>query len=278
MATDHRRRALALLPAVVVLALPLTARAGEAWWEPLALGGQRVQSVQVTGADITVVSNGERLLSTDQGHTFQPAPAATLPALPPSNLPVWVIRDGTVLTGPAGGALSPDPRAPYLGASAHLIAAPGALPGTVVAVGSDNRVWRRGASGLWATAFILLPAGGLAGAPPVTAVAAFTQPLSVAVYLGTDGYGVLLSENGGDDWIRADPGMPEGVLGLATDAATKALYAATASGLYVHHLQSLPSPPAYTDSSLYLRWLGIAAVALLATLIAVMGLRRAMPS
>jgi hypothetical protein len=40
----------------------------------------------------------------------------------------------------------------------------------------------------------------------VTALAAFTQALSTTVYLGTDGYGVLLTTDGGDDWIRADAG------------------------------------------------------------------------
>ena len=135
----------------------------------------------------------------------------------------------------------PDPRSPFLGDLAHLIAAPAALPGVAVAVGSDNHVWRRDASGQWATAFILLPAGGLSGIPRVTSLAAFAQPLTAAVYMGTAGYGVLLSQDGGDDWIRADPGLPENVLGLATDSSARALYAATDQGLFVHHLQALPA-------------------------------------
>jgi hypothetical protein len=181
-----------------------------------------------------------------------------------------------VLTAAAGGQLGPDPGAPFLGASAHLIAAPAALPGVVVAVGSDSHVWRRAPSGRWATAFILLPAGGLSGAPQVTSLAAFTAPITAAVYLGTSGYGVLLTEDGGNDWIRADPGLPENVLGLAADSTAKALYAATDRGLYVHHLQSFPAPPVYHDASLYVRWLGIALVGLLATIGAVVGLRRAL--
>jgi hypothetical protein len=52
----------------------------------------------------------------------------------------------------------------------------------------------------------------------VTALAAFTQALSTTVYLGTDGYGVLLTTDGGDDWIRADAGVPENVLSPFTDA------------------------------------------------------------
>ena len=45
----------------------------------------------------------------------------------------------------------------------------------------------------------------------------------------------------------------------------------------MHQLQAFPAPPAYHDASLYLRWLGIALVALLATAAAVWGLRRALP-
>jgi hypothetical protein len=138
-------------------------------------------------------------------------------------------------------------------------------------------VWRRAPSGQWATSFILLPAGGLSGPPQVTAVAAFTSPVTGAIYMGTDGYGVLLSQDGGDDWIRADPGLPENVLALAADASARALYAATDQGLFVHHLQSFPGPPVYRDTSLYVRWLGSAIVALLAIAGAVVGLRLVLP-
>jgi hypothetical protein len=281
MATERRvLRVLALLPAMLLLALPPATHANQAWWEPLAFAGQRVDSVAVSAGDVVVSTGGRQFISGDVGATFHPLTArsgASTPAEPGRAAPLWLIRDGVVLTGPANGPLTPDPRAPYLGASARLIAAPAALPGVVVAVGSDSHVWRRNAAGQWATSFILLPAGGLAGTPQVTALAAFAQPLSVAVYMGTDGYGVLLTEDGGDDWIRADPGLPENVLSLATDPAAKALYAATDSGLFVHHLQSFPAPPLYVDASLYLRWLGIGVVALLATLAALFGLRGVLP-
>ena len=111
----------------------------------------------------------------------------------------------------------------------------------------------------------------------MTALAAFTQPLSTAVYLGTDDYGVLLTTDGGDDWIRADAGLPENVLSLATDSARRSLYAATGNGLWVHRLQSFPAPPAYHDAALYLRWLGIGAVGLVATVLAIGALGLALP-
>lgn len=219
--------------------------------------------------------------STDGGRSFtasdQP-PSALDPGPVVSSGGTWEIRDGRVITGTSPIALHVDPGAPYLGVDAHLVAAPAALPGVVVAVGRDGHVWRRGADGRWGTAFILLPAGGVSGAPSVTGVAAFDRPLSGAVYLATAGYGVLLSSDGGDDWIRADPGLPANVLGLSADATTGSLYAATDDGLWVHHLQSFPAPPTYHDAQLYLRWLGMALVSVLATAAAVVGLRRLLPS
>jgi hypothetical protein len=271
-------RVLAALPTVLLLVLPATAHASQAWWEPLAFAGQRVSSVIAEPGLIVVDTASGAFVSTDGGESFRPLAPQRHLALPAGSGPTrWEIVNGTVFTAPPGRPLAADPGAPFLGASAHLIAAPAALPGVVVAVGSDNHVWRRDAQGRWATSFILLPAGGLSGPPQVTSLAAFTSPLSVAVYMGTDGYGVLLTEDGGDDWIRADPGLPENVLALATDPAARALYAATDQGLFVHHLQTLPAPPAYQDAALYLRWLGIAAVALIASVAALLGLARALP-
>ena len=280
MATERSRvaRLLLVLPVALFLAMPATAHAAQPWWEPVAFAAQRVTSVEMDAGTLVVATSTGEYMSLDGGRSFQPL-VAKRPPPNPTDQPkmLWEIRAGTVLTGPSGQSLAPDALAPFLGASAHLIAAPAAIPGVVVAVGTDNHVWRRAPSGQWATSFIVLPAGGLSGTPAVTSLAAFAQPLSGAVYMGTDGYGVLISEDGGDDWIRADPGLPENVLALAADSHARALYAATDQGLFVHHLQALPAPPVYHDASLYLRWLGIALVALLATVAAVVGLRRALP-
>ena len=273
-------RTVAVLPGLLLLAVPTSARAAAAWWQPLAFAGVRISAVSVAQGKLIVDTPSGRFVSSNNGGTFTATTDTPSPPLPVISAgTTWDIRDGTVLTGlgPNPAAEHPDPGAPYLGAGAHLLAAPAAVLGAVVAVGSDNHVWRRTPSGSWSTAFIPLPAGGLSGTPRITSLAAFTQPLSTAVYMGVDGYGVLLTQDGGDDWIRADPGLPENVLGLATDPAAKALYAATDRGLYVHHLQSFPAPPVYIDSALYLRWLGIAAVALAATIAALLALRRLLP-
>jgi hypothetical protein len=286
MATERRPhrivRTFAVLPALLLLTAPTPAHASSSWWQPLAYVDVRISSVSVVQGHLIVDTPLGQFSSSNRGATFTPTTVKPTPPLPlVSAGTTWDIRDGTVFARPNPVGATPidypDPGAPYLGATAHLLAAPAAAPGVVIAVGSDNHVWRRSQSGSWSTAFIPLPAGGLSGSPRVTSVAAFTQPLSAAVYMGVDGYGVLLSENGGDDWIRADPGLPENVLGLATDPAARALYAATDQGLYVHHLQSFPTPPVYTDSALYLRWLGTAAVALVATVVALLAMRRLLP-
>jgi len=57
-----------------------------------------------------------------------------------------------------GGAARRDPGGPELGSGAHLIAAPLAVPGFVVAVSTGGTVWRRDASGGWSVSLALLPA------------------------------------------------------------------------------------------------------------------------
>lgn len=290
MATEPRRRrvlllALAALPMLLPVAAPAIVHAEVPWWQPLAFAHQSVAAVSVADGRLVVDTAAGHLVSTDGGASFSATDRPASAELPlTSAATTWDIRDGVVVTGPEPPgpmglpAEHPDPGAPRLGPTAHLLAAPAATPGVVVAAGSDGHVWRRSASGRWATAFILLPAGGFAGSPAVTSLAAFTRPLSAAVYMGVDGYGVLLTEDGGADWIRADPGLPEHVLGLATDPAAKVLYAATDRGLYVHHLQAFPAPPVYADAALWLRWLGIALVAVVATATALATLRRVLPA
>jgi len=207
----------------------------EPWWVPMGLRGQEVTAVSATGSRIDVVAGGSLLRSGDGGATFAPGAGA---APPP----------------PAQSATS--------------------VSGVVVAVHGDGTVWRRTPSAAWARALLLLPQSLIAGAPRVTAVAAWSVPVSTAVYVGVDGYGVLESIDGGDDWIRADPGLPGRVLTLATDPSARALYAGTADGLWVHHLRAVPAPPVYPPTDLRWRWLGTALVTLAGCAVALGLLRR----
>lgn len=273
--------ALALLPASPGLAAATAAptpdpHAGEAWWVPVGLAGTRVEGPLLARGDTLELSGPRgRLRSIDGGRTWAPDPAGT-PSAPAAGCPTgaaWEICAGRVLA-----AGRPDPGGPDLGAAAHLLAAPGSRPGTVVAVAADGTVWRRSQSGDWGRALLLLPDSLVdPHVPAVTGVTAFTQPLSDAVYLATDGYSVLESTDGGDDWIRGGPGLPGHVLAVATDDAAAAVYAATDDGLWVHHLQSIPAPPDYPAPDLRSRQLGTALVTLAGCVAAVALLRRFIP-
>jgi hypothetical protein len=263
-----------LAPAVMasmlgLAVLPLHAMAATAWWSPVALRGTSVSAVTASGHTIIVrTADGRTLRSTDAGVSF--SAVAGNPLLSPQNIvrsgdDTWEIDSaGHALHAKGNGPLQLDQQTPDLGTSARLLAAPVALPGVVVAVASDNTVWRRGQDGDWKRALLLLPQGLLRGAPAVTSVTAFTQPLTASIYLSTDGYAVLISTDGGDDWIRAGPGLPDSVFGLSADADQHAVYAATSDGLWMHVLQPIPHVPMYNDTELVWRWVGILLVSLAA--------------
>jgi hypothetical protein len=290
MDSDRGRRAIrlgaALCVGITVFLLGNSpAGAADAWWSPVALQGVDVTRVSAVGDTIMVrTGGGETLVSSNGGSTFGSAPADTVS--PPTGVVAigsqrWEISSngtvGHVANVSLRGAELTDPGSPDLGAGADLIASPAALPGVVVAVSTDGVVWRRGQDGDWKQALLLLPASLVQGVPRVTSVTAFTQPLSEAIYLSTDGYAVLISTDGGDDWIRAGPGLPDSVYSLSADSARKAVYTGTSDGLWVHVLQELPAPPAYPDAALVWRWFGIGAVTLLAATAALLGMVRLAP-
>lgn len=259
------------LAAVLGLASSPTAIAAAPWWEPVGLRGAAVDALVVRPGILAVHANGRWLVSHDGGRSFRsgpaPAPKPCAPGLVPAPSAeacagdtVWAIVEGHVVVGRRGEALHPDPRAPDLGPGAHLVAAPAALPGRVVAVAEDGTVWRRAEDGRWGRALLLLPQSLLAGPPRVTAVTAFPVPVSAAIYLATDGYGVLLSLDGGDDWVRADPDLPGRVLALVADATGTVVYAGTADGLWRHELRAFPRPPDYPAPDLRWRWVVTAMV------------------
>ena len=275
------RAGCALIIAIELLpAWPATA--ASAWWQQLGLRGTSLSGVVAVPGSLTVRTRGGLTLrSADRGASFVAVvgnpPLASSPAAT-GGADTWSIGpSGQVLRARTGAVPAPDRGAPDLGAGAHLITAVPGIAGAVVAVTRSGAVWRRTTDGAWNTALLLLPAGLVRGVPAITALTAFDRPVTQTVYLATDGYAVLISSDGGDDWIRAGPGLPDSVYGLATDASARSLYAATSDGLWVHRLQSFPRPPAYRDADLVRRWVGIALVALLAAVVAVFAMVRLTP-
>ena len=284
--TVRRLAALLLGAAAMLLATPVLAAppsptpaatpdySGEPWWVPASLQGQRLTAVQASAGRIDVAtSSGQGLTSTDGGRTFAPGSAPVAPPPPDvhSGTDEWRISDGSVLHGSGGGAPAPDPGAPDLGGAAHLLAAPAATPGVVVAVSDAGVVWRRTHAGEWSRALVLLPRSVVGGTPSITALAAFTSSppgggTPVSVYLSTDGFSVLATQNGGTDWFRDGPGLPDSVLALATAPDLDAVLAATSDGLWVHHLRALPSVPQYPAPDLAARQRWIAAITVAACL------------
>jgi len=248
---------LAALALTSAAAMP--AQADGPWWQLAAFPGQNVTSVAVVQGRVTALVGGAAMVQTANGFVAAAAPPPAAPATVTTGARTWSINAaGEVMVAEGGGAARRDPGGPELGSGAHLIAAPLAVPGFVVAVSTGGTVWRRDASGGWSVSLALLPATLITGTPAVTSIAGFnTAAVSDVVYIGTAGYGTLLTSDGGDDWVRADPGLPDDVLSLAADAsgAAPAIWAGTSEGLYVHRLQAEPTIPNYSGGSLTGKWL-----------------------
>jgi hypothetical protein len=252
MATERRsplRRAafaaLLALGALLCAALPAAAQTqvpapsptplppAEPWWIPVAFQGHAVHDVRADSGQITVSVDGLGVQqSNDGGRTW---------------------RSGSVVANGGQSTLATLPDG----------------SGRAVRIEPDGTLSRRDAQGHWARALLLLNADALHGRPQPTGVTAFTQPLTNAVYLATDGYSVLESTDGGDDWVRAGPGLPDGVLAITTDSSRRAVYAATRDGLWLHHLQATPVPPVYRGEKLTMRILGVIAVCVVAVALGV---------
>jgi hypothetical protein len=197
---------------------------------------------------------------------WTPAGISPAQAAKYGDAPRWRLSGGFAVEN--GG--HPDAGTP---AGVQLIAGSGTQPGVAIAAGASG-IWRRDASGRWQRSLVLLPQGLLAGPPKVTAITAFAAPLSNAVYLATDGQGVLITEDGGVSWIRDNLGLPVHVLALTASSRQRTLFALTDSGLWAHRLQSFPAPPAYSPRDLLAHWLTIVLIASFATAGAIVALRK----
>ena len=272
---------LAALALTSAAAMP--AQADGPWWQLAAFPGQNVTSVAVVQGRVTALVGGAAMVQTANGFVAAAAPPPAAPATVTAGSRTWSINAaGEVMVAEGGGAARRDPGGPELGPGAHLIAAPLAVPGFVVAVSAGGTVWRRDPSGAWSVSLALLPATLITGTPAVTSIAGFnTVAASGVVYIGTAGYGTLLTSDGGDDWVRADPGLPDDVLSLAADASgtAPAICAGTSQGLYVHRLQAEPTIPNYSGGSLTGKWLitialGLVVIALASVALIVWSRRR----
>ena len=283
----RRARLLIAAPLAAVAlaaAAAMPAQAAGPWWQLVAFSGQTVTRVAVVQGRVTALVGGAAMVQTASGFVAAAAPPPAPPATVPSGARTWSIdAGGEVMVAEGGGTARRDPGSPELGSGAHLIAAPLAVPGFVVAVSTGGTVWRRAPSGGWSVSLALLPATLITGTPAVTSIAGFnTAAVSGVVYIGTAGYGTLLTSDGGDDWVRADPGLPDDVLSLAADAsgAAPAIWAGTSQGLYVHRLQAEPTIPNYSGGSLTGKWLitialGLGVIAVAGVALIVWSRRRA---
>ena len=170
---------------------------------------------------------------------------------------VVAAADGVLYLFP-DGRIELSARAPHLGSHPSLVELG---DGVLLAGESGGLVWGRYPGG-WQPAFQLLPYGGTGGVPELTAM---TSVGPTAAYLATAGFGTLLTPDGGYTWYRAAPPVAD-VVALATlgpvfSAKPSGLVvAATPDGLFLHRLQALPAPPAYSGAGLEGQLLGAAGV------------------
>lgn len=184
----------------------------------------------------------------------------------------WLaLVDGELWTRPAGRGWEPAPGAPLFDRGTHVMAE--LSDGSILVAEPGGLVWR-GAGRSWAPAFQLLPYGGLRGVPQPTSLAADGDG---SAYLATDGFGTLLTPDGGYSWYRAAP-PADAISSLATvgpvfgSKAHGYVVATSGVGLFVHRLQLLPVPPVYSPSGQTAELLGTATVTLVSALLILLAL------
>lgn len=123
----------------------------------------------------------------------------------------------------------------------------------------------------WTTSLFLLPQGGVVGPPAITGMVAMPH-LSTAVWVATNGYGVVTTPDGGQSWEWTSDGLPLDVTALAADPARGSIIAATPQGLFVHHLSEQPAPPVYTSATSRRDTLIVIAITLASTLLGALAL------
>jgi len=181
---------------------------------------------------------------------------------------VVVASNGELLFLGTNGRLHPSVGAPRLGTHPVVVELG---DGVLLAGGRSGLVWGLFRSG-WQPVLQLLPYGGIGGVPALTAM---ISDGPTAAYLGTYGFGTMLTPDGGYTWYRAAPPVAD-VVGLATLGPVFAarprgvVVAATPGGLFLHRLQALPGPPSYRGASLEGQILGTAGVTVVTAALAIL--------
>ncbi|HUY57700.1 MAG TPA: hypothetical protein VMV12_07715 [Candidatus Micrarchaeaceae archaeon] len=203
------------------------------------------------GARLTLVAAGD-------GQALIAPPAGGLPWLALLSGWLWRRAAGQGWVRAAGS--------PNFGLETEAIAQ---LDSGVILVGQPGGlIWRR-EQGSWSRALQVLPYGGLGGVPGVTSLVAVG---SSSAYLGTDGFGTLLTPDGGYTWYRAPPSQAA-ITGLATVGpvfvrqAHGFVVGLSSGAVFLHRLQAFPEPPSYTPTVNAAELGGTAAVTLGAALL-----------
>ena len=186
---------------------------------------------------------------------------------PPHAGRAWLaLVDGRLWDRSAGGGWARAPGSPRFDRQTQAVAE---LSTGVILVGEPGGLIWRGDRGRWDRALQLLPYGGLGGVPQVTALVADG---ATSAYLGTEGFGTLLTTDAGYTWYRAAP-SDRSISSLATVGPVFAAHAhgfvvaISAGGVFLHRLQALPAPPIYGPTSQTMELVGTAVVTLLAALL-----------
>ncbi|MHB8325661.1 MAG: hypothetical protein ACYDEA_05510 [Candidatus Dormibacteria bacterium] len=236
---------------------------------PSGLGigpGRRPMVVAATSAGLFWGYLGSPL--SHRAATFRAAAPGALAAPVRSGQPFVVVTANGVLLLLPDGRVRISVGAPRLGSHPRVVEL---SDGVLLAGDRTGLIWGLYRSG-WQPVFQLLPYGGLGGVPALTAMIADGP---TAAYLATAGFGTLLTPDGGYTWYRAAPPVADvaalATLGPVFSAKPSGLVvAATPAGLFLHRLQALPAPPAYSGAGLEQQILGTIGVTVAATALAIL--------
>ncbi|HVB13929.1 MAG TPA: hypothetical protein VNH38_04130 [Candidatus Dormibacteraeota bacterium] len=232
-------------------------------------GVPRALALAADGPTLLAVATSRGLFSGQLGSRLNQVAAGDGQAVIAPSRPGWAwaaLIGGRIWTRSSGGGWARAPDAPPLDPQTRAIAELGS--GAILVGEPGGLVWR-GSRGRWDQSFQVLPYGGLGGVPKLTSLVADGAN---SAYLGTEGFGTLLTPDGGYTWYRAAPadGLISALATVGPVFATHAhglVVALSPHGVFLHHLQALPQPPTYTVSGATAELAGTAGVTLAAALL-----------